>query len=179
MSRKQGIVISPVGDISDWIIEAVAFGVQQAFGLDTRIAPVIDNIEFAWDDNRRQYASTPILAALEANAPADCLKILGITKKDLFIPVLTYVYGEAQLGGTAAVISISRLVLDLDTVQSGYRRIIKEAVHELGHTFDLRHCRDSKCMMHYCRSIEDVDNKSDQFCRYCRIMLSDAIRDLR
>ncbi|THB76664.1 MAG: peptidase M54 [Desulfobacteraceae bacterium] len=180
MSTRRTILIAPIGEISDWILEAVAFGVNEAFDLDTRILSLFNNIDFAWDPGRKQYHSTQILEALETHAPDDILKVIGITREDLFIPVLTYVYGEAQLGGTAALISISRLVQGLDTgfLQSSYKRIIKEAVHELGHTFNLRHCRDELCMMHYCRSLEDVDKKSSRFCRYCNIMIADAIRDL-
>ena len=117
---------------------------------------------------------------LEKNAPADCLKVVAITDKDLFIPILTYVYGEARLNGRACIVSIQRLVsgLELEVVSKGYMRIVKEAIHELGHTFNLRHCRDPVCLMHYCRNLEDVDKKSNQYCRYCNILLSDNIKDL-
>ena len=57
-------------------------------------------------------------------------------------------------------------------------RIIKEAIHELGHTFDLRHCDDDHCIMHYCRKIEDVDHKLSRFCRYCSIFLADSVKAL-
>jgi len=57
-------------------------------------------------------------------------------------------------------------------------RIVKEAIHELGHTFNLRHCQEHSCIMHYCRSEEDVDRKSDELCRYCKIMVEDEIKRL-
>ncbi len=100
------------------------------------------------------------------------------SQEDLFIPILTHVYGEAQLGGVASIISISRLIAypTTDSIDKGQSRIIKEAAHELGHAFDLRHCEDSHCIMHYCRKIEDVDNKSDRFCRYCTVLLNDVIK---
>jgi len=61
-------------------------------------------------------------------------------------------------------------------IESGFEeRMIKEAIHELGHTFNLRHCRDKSCIMHYCRSLKDVDRKSDQLCRYCKILLDDEL----
>ena len=53
------------------------------------------------------------------------------------------------------------------------------AVHELGHTFTLRHCPDRTCIMHYCRNEEDVDRKSDELCRYCKVMLEDEIKRLK
>lgn len=139
---------------------------------------LMTDIEFAYDLERDQYYSTPILEALEKRAPRDCLKILGLTKEDLFIPILTHVYGEAQLGGVASIVSIARLVdaPDSDPSGKGRDRIIKEAAHELGHTFDLRHCEDDTCIMHYCRKLDDVDHKSDRFCRYCEVLYKDSIR---
>ncbi|MBW1821725.1 MAG: hypothetical protein JRI92_08155 [Deltaproteobacteria bacterium] len=98
---------------------------------------------------------------------------------DLFIPILTHVYGEAQLGGTACIISTHRLVEGLSLVadkDTYYGRVVKEAVHELGHTFKLRHCKDNACIMHYCRSIKDVDRKSEQLCRYCKTLLDDEMK---
>jgi archaemetzincin len=58
------------------------------------------------------------------------------------------------------------------------KRLVKEALHELGHTFNLRHCQDKSCIMHYCRNIRDVDRKSDQPCRYCKILLEDELKKL-
>jgi archaemetzincin len=178
MSRPDKIIISPIGDIPDWIKSVVSEKMARVFGFQTQIIPLIDDISFAFDQKRLQYHSTRILEKLEQHAPDDCLKILGITQEDLFIPILTHVYGEAQLGGIASIISISRLIdyPKTITIDRGRSRIIKEAAHELGHTFDLRHCEDSQCIMHYCRKIEDVDKKSERFCRYCSILFNDAIK---
>ena len=55
----------------------------------------------------------------------------------------------------------------------------QEAIHELGHTFNLRHCKEHTCLMHYCRDEHDVDQKSDQLCRYCKVLLNDEIKRLK
>ena len=180
MNQPDTIIISPVGDIPAWINNTIAETIQNAFGFKTRVRILIDDISFAYDEKRNQYYSTQILEALEIEAPKECIKILAVTKEDLFIPILTHVYGEAQLGGRASIISISRLISyqETDPPEKNSMRIIKEAAHELGHTFDLRHCEDEHCIMHYCRKLEDVDNKSDQFCRYCSILLDDSIKAL-
>jgi archaemetzincin len=178
MNQKNTILISPIGNIPDWIPLTIAERIKFLFGFETVIAPLLDDIDFAFDVKRNQYYSTPILEKLAKISPESCFKLLAVTREDLFIPILTHVYGEAQLGGKASIISISRLI-EISTVKnivSGHSRIVKEAAHELGHTLDLRHCEDSSCIMHYCRKLEDVDNKSDQFCRYCRVFLSDYIR---
>jgi len=180
MNPEAIILISPIGKIPDWISRAVAETVEKIFGFKTRVDILLTDLSFSYDIKRNQYYSTVILSELEKNAPEDCIKILAITREDLFIPILTHVYGEAQLGGRAAVISISRLIdyPEAGDLKKSRERIVKEAAHELGHAFDLRHCEDQHCLMHYCRKLEDVDNKSDQFCRYCKIFLSDAIKVL-
>ena len=172
------IIISPIGNLDDRLINLLARKVHQFFGYRTDILPLMENVDFAFEASRRQYHSTPILEKLSDLAPPDAAKILAITRVDLFIPVLTHVYGEAQLGGTSCIISTLRLDegLGLGFWNAFEQRVVKEAIHELGHTFNLRHCKDRTCGMHYCRTIEDVDRKSGQFCRYCRILLVDEMK---
>ncbi len=180
MSPDPVILVAPIGDIPDWVIQSVTDGVRNVFGVDARVERPLDSIAVAYDRNRNQYWSTKILDILEETVPPGYLKALAVTREDLFIPILTHVYGEARLGGRVAVVSISRLLDDPDFRDSkpGRSRILKEAAHELGHTFDLKHCEDPGCIMHYCRGIDDVDRKSDRFCRYCRIFLADAVINL-
>jgi archaemetzincin len=176
VSPEAIILISPIGEMDAGLIREIGRYIQQAFGMTTEILPLVTDLEFALDPTRSQYHSTLILDKLASRAPAHGLKILGITDVDLFIPILTYVYGEAQLGGRAAVVSTCRLQEGLDGTDAAFfRRMAKEAVHELGHTFTLRHCPDESCIMHYCRSIHDVDKKEDRLCRYCQILLHDEM----
>lgn len=178
MGANDTIIVSPIGKVPSWISAMMLVSLGPIFGFKIQVTPLLDDISFAYDMERDQYYSTLILEELAKRAPENCAKILAITKEDLFIPILTHVYGEAQLGGVASIISISRLVENAvtDPFGVGRDRIIKEAAHELGHTFDLRHCEDSGCIMHYCRSLEDVDHKSDRFCRYCTVLFNDSVR---
>jgi archaemetzincin len=94
---------------------------------------------------------------------------------DLFIPVLTFVFGEAQVNGSAAVVSTARLRLTYDERPAPRAlveaRLLKECLHELGHTFGLVHCTDGMCVMARSNSILDVDRKRAAFCRDCRALL--------
>ena len=173
------IVISPVGTVGSELFEPISIRIKRIFGYKTEVIPSMQDISFALDPQRRQYHSTPILKKLEEAAPVQAIKIIGITSVDLFIPILTHVYGEAQIGGAACIISTHRLAEGLSIAadkDTYYKRVAKEAVHELGHTFKLRHCKDNACIMHYCRSIKDVDRKSEQLCRYCKTLLEDEMK---
>jgi len=182
-SKEHTLVISPIGDldVDRELLEQVGKEVGRVFGYDTSIRPLIEEKDLWLDPIRKQYHSTPILETLAIISPPEAIKVLAITKVDLFIPILTHVYGEAQLGGKACILSTYRftegLFLAVGTESFRYR-IVKEAIHELGHTFNLRHCPDAVCVMHYCRSLKDVDRKSDQFCRYCAVLLEDEMKRL-
>ncbi|MCP4666840.1 MAG: archaemetzincin family Zn-dependent metalloprotease [Deltaproteobacteria bacterium] len=178
---EHSIIIAPVGDLDEFLIERAERAINRMFGYPTEILPLLPDVDFAFHADRSQYHSTPILEKLTAQAPVHTAKIIAIVDVDLYIPILTHVYGEAQLGGKAAVVSVHRLKQDLfppDSRKSCRHRVLKEAIHELGHTFSLRHCRDHTCIMHYCRTLRDVDTKSDRFCRYCDILLKDEIKRL-
>ena len=174
-------MISPIGIDDPSLLEQLGEKVAGIFGYPVNIGDLLSDIEFAYSPERHQYNSTLIIDELAETAPTEYLKVIAICKKDLFIPILTYVFGEAQLNGRSCIVSIYRLkdtkaFLNPEGVFA--ERVIKEAVHELGHTFNIRHCSDNSCVMHYCRSLNDVDNKKISLCRYCSVMLDDERKRL-
>ena len=182
-SKEHTILISPIGDpgVDSGFLDPLQAAVLKAFGFATEVTPLIDEEDLWMDPVRKQYHSTPILETLSILAPPTAVKVLAITRVDLFIPILTHVYGEAQLGGKTCILSTHRFGEGLSpgTDSETFRcRIEKEAIHELGHTFNLRHCPDLTCVMHYCRSVRDVDRKLRRLCRYCATFLDDEMKKL-
>jgi archaemetzincin len=125
---------------------------------------------------RGQYHATLLLAELLRHRPPDSGHIVGITEVDLFIPVLTFVFGQAQLGGPGAVVSVMRLHADYYGLPANedllLDRAVKEVVHELGHGFGLVHCPDYSCVMSSSTYVEEVDLKAERYCPDCRDLLS-------
>ena len=147
----------------------------RTFDLDPYVQHPWFDPEHAYDVSRGQYHSTLLLKALLHNAPERAVRIVGITSVDLFIPVLTYVFGEAQLDGRAAMVSFRRLQNELYGLAPDEAllraRLDKETIHELGHTYGLIHCREASCVMHASTYAEDIDLKTDEFCPDCRAAL--------
>jgi len=157
-------------DSAPEILEGVRRSVAREFDLAARVRLAQERPVAAFDARRGQHSSTRILAWLQDRHDG-AHRILGVTDADLFIPVLTFVFGEAQLNGRAAVVSTARLG-DTPLIPGEAARIAlrlqKEAVHELGHTFGLLHCPDSRCAMARSPSLRHVDAKSPALCRACR-----------
>jgi archaemetzincin len=132
-------------------------------------------LEKVKDPIRNQYNSTWILSQLLKEVTEESCKILGVTNLDLFVPVLTYVFGEAQLEGKAAVVSSFRLRDELyglpKSPEKLKERLEKEAIHELGHTFSLIHCPNPRCVMYTSTYAEEIDFKSKDFCNSCSAIL--------
>ncbi len=124
-----------------------------------------------FDDLRKQNNSTSLLAqVLDLPGGVECKRI-AVVDVDLFIPVLTFVFGEAQLGGPAAVVSTHRLSNTFYGLPRDDRlmvqRLEKEIVHELGHTFGLYHCHQFECVMRSSTYVEEIDMKRVQPCSAC------------
>src|SRR6185369_18046556 len=103
------IKIVPVGAIDQNLLEYLALTLPDRFGGRCVEMSLNLNPKESYDRRRRQYHSTLLLNRLRQAGTADGAKILGVTDFDLFIPVFTFVFGEAQVGGCAALISTRRL----------------------------------------------------------------------
>jgi archaemetzincin len=162
-------------DPAPWI-EELEKGIRRCFGSFTRIHRLPVSLDRTFDMKRLQYNSSQILLQLLPHAPGDGTKILGVVDVDLFIPVLTFVFGEAQLRGDCAVVAMHRLNNRFyglpDDPALLTERLVKEALHELGHNFGLIHCVNPECVMRSSTYVEEIDQKSAELCDRCREQLA-------
>jgi archaemetzincin len=170
---------SPAGSwggpaISLAALDDLAAAVARVLHVSCRVPLEPLDISFAFDPARRQYHSTAVLARLQL-LTGEGVRRLGITTLDLYVPVLTFVFGEAQLPGHCAVISAHRLREEFYGLPPNAEllgeRLTKAALHELGHTFGLEHCPDWRCVMASTHAVERLDLKTAAFCRGCRRLL--------
>jgi archaemetzincin len=166
------IYLVPIHLHSPGCLEELTRCVERAFGIRTKCSTFNIDLPGTFDPLRKQYNSSLILRQLIAAPPVDAYKILGITAVDLFIPILTYVFGEAQLDGIGAVVSLHRLKNQFYGLPEDeglmHDRLLKEAVHELGHTFGLLHCFQPGCVLNASTYVEDIDQKSRELCSSCQ-----------
>ena len=175
-SGPQFIYVIPLGDVGDEYLKGIAESIEEQFGLPVKITSNQGVPAYALDVARQQYNSNLILRKLIDEAAADALKILGVTNVDLFNPIFSYVFGEAQFKGKGAVISSYRLLGNPENESAVgspplISRLEKEAIHELGHTFGLRHCADPDCVMQYSVGLDCADRKFSFFCPACRELM--------
>jgi len=165
------ITICPMGRVDETMIEHLREAVASRSGITCVVSPRMDTPEYAYNETRRQYNSKLVLEHLIRCCPSDSFRIIGVTHVDLYITILKYVFGLAQMNGRPAVISTFRLRPQYYDQQSNTGllqiRLEKTALHELGHTLGLTHCRDRRCVMYSSTRIEDTDLKKPGFCPTC------------
>ena len=173
------IHIIPVHLPDNKILSPLSKELTRQFGLPTFIKNLELDVSFAYDSYRNQYHSTKLISGIKNLIESINDKYLAVTEYDLFIPILTFVFGEAQLNGPVSIVSTKRL-------QPGYYglpedeqlfidRLKKESVHELGHTFGLHHCPDFQCVLHSSTYVEEIDFKLVSFCENCMLSLKESI----
>jgi archaemetzincin len=162
----------PVGKVDLSLLRDLYAAIPRSLPLACEILPIELDPAPAYHAERQQYHSSQILHRMQALVRPQTWRLLAIADVDLYIPILKYVFGEAQMGGPCAVISAYRLRqefygLNRDDALLG-QRLLKESVHELGHTLDLRHCQDYRCAMASSHAVEWIDLRESTLCPSCR-----------
>ena len=175
MSR---IALAAAGAVDTEAMGFAASCITAALGLATDLLGEFPDPWYAYDGSRGQYSSTLVLRDALARRPPEATKLLVLTERDLFIPMLSFVYGQAQLDGPAAVLSLARLHQEFYGLPANRPlflvRVRKETLHEVGHTFGLTHCDEPLCAMALSTTIQQLDAKGGDYCAVCAILLRDA-----
>lgn len=163
----------PVGELSAAVLDELRRAIPRYFQVSCEVLSAVLDPSFAYHPERQQHHSSEILQGMQRFIRPASWRVLGVTSVDLYIPILKYVFGEAQVHGPCALVSMYRLRQEfygLPSDESLLReRLIKEAVHELGHTFGLRHCQDYRCAMASAHAVEWIDLREAAPCQACSV----------
>ncbi|AIU70175.1 archaemetzincin [Thermococcus eurythermalis] len=173
---KRSLIEGVVGFLNDY---------HSRFGISVEFSGEIPTEPFsvAFNPLRGQYLGRvflPTLSALKERLNATA--VLGITELDLYEEGLNFIFGLANPSLKSAVVSVHRLRNEFYGLEPDdellIERAIKEAMHELGHVFGLRHCPNPRCVMHFSNSLYDTDVKGPLYCPVCEEKLEANLRKL-
>lgn len=169
------ILIVPVGRIDSDVLKNISASLIKTFHRSVDIGEEIPVPHGSYHARRGQYHSTKILKELQAMRGKDIERVLGVTDVDLYVPELNFVFGEADISSGVTVISVTRLRQEFygqpQNRELLIERCVKEAIHELGHTYDLGHCPDPRCIMSFSNRLRDTDVKGPGFCSVCKMQV--------
>ncbi len=105
----ENITLISFGYFDQGILEMIVPDISREFSLPVKIrSGNLDLSEF-YDPSRRQYNGTTLLKRIDIEFATESSKTLGLFNIDLFIPILTYIFGQAYLNGRIGIASIYRL----------------------------------------------------------------------
>ncbi|MBM4354224.1 MAG: hypothetical protein FJ109_10590 [Deltaproteobacteria bacterium] len=145
------------------VLAAISGAIERTWGLSvsTRMAPLLlPPSGPAWRGS--QLFAEEVLRLLKGLLHEERMLALAVVRADITVPIMQYVMGEAEMGGSCAVISLARVGQDLVE-----ERAAKLAIHEVGHLFDLAHCDNRDCTMTPVASVDELDARPTALCRYC------------
>ena len=166
--------VIPLGRVNQVACAVAAANLQAILRLPCAQGPPRSLDQEAYLAVRRQYNAEKLLIALEADLPPGLIRV-GITDGDLCLPVLSYVYGQAMVGGRAALVSLHRLgggERERVARELLYERLAKVVCHEAAHALGLEHCREPGCLMRFSAGLDNLDALELHFCPACRVELA-------
>ena len=153
-------------------LKMIALSAEKEFRIPVTIEENHIDLSPFYSPGRRQYDANKLLSFISDSSASESAKVIGLFRVDLFIPILTYIFGQAMLDGRSAVASIYRLRNEMYGLKKNdallHSRATKEVIHELGHNFGLIHCHVQTCVMRSSTYVEDIDQKSHILCPACR-----------
>ena len=163
------LLIQPVGKIDPYIIDNLKSTLGKIFGCPAEIALTRELPEQAYKKARGQYSAPALIDAVKPVNAQGSIRVVAVVDADIYSAERQFVFGHAEQESHAAVISLYRLRPELPPDAALFlNRAVKEALHELGHTFGLDHCPSNRCVMHFSHSLSDTDVKGTVFCSKCQ-----------
>lgn len=165
------LLVVPAGEVEDMWLNAARSCVEELMRMPAVVTAPISIPAECYDPRRNQFLATRMLEQLLPLGRDRNTRVLGVTELDIFIPILTFMFGQAQLGGRLALVSMARIRPEFYGFPADpaltLLRLRKTIRHELGHTLGLVHCSDPQCAMSLANSIVQLDVKNDSFCALC------------
>ena len=169
------VAVVPFSQAAATAAKVIAAHVSGYLNLAAETLPPMDIPPDTLDENRLQYNAATLIQAIEDMPLENYFKVIALFDVDLFVPLFTHVFGEARQHGRVGLVSLFRLETHMDGSSPSADRVLermaKIAMHELGHLLNLLHCDDDQCLMHFCGSLNTLDETPFNFCRHCRTAL--------
>lgn len=178
MDNNKTILLITFGQFEKICLENIVHDVSVDFPYPCVVKEShIDLVNF-YEPTRRQYDGNKLLKVVQSSISPEFVKAIGLFRVDLFIPILTFVFGQAYFKGTAGIASLYRLKNEQYGMKKDnallFDRFRKVIIHELGHTFGLVHCLVPDCVMRSSTYVEDIDQKKHTFCPSCRALIKES-----
>ena len=173
------LYLAPVAFSNTQLLDKITESLKMTFNTHVGTIPLSIDTDSLYSYDRRQYYSTGFIEQSASQTGHISGKIILMTELDIYVPVLTFLFGEAQLNGKHSIVSVFRLHEEFYSGETNnellFERTMKEVYHELGHNFGLIHCHDWDCVMHSSNSVEEVDIKGNSYCKKCHGLLNKGL----
>jgi archaemetzincin len=166
-----GIRIVPINTVEAAFLDRLAVCLEERFLVTARVERSLVVPRSTLNATRGQLFVATLMSKVQRAHPDPGALSLALTDFDLYKTSHRFVFGDADDEQGVAVVSIHRLRSEFYCEPSDanllFQRALKEAIHELGHAFGLKHCYNARCAMYYSNSIFETDNKMPHFCEIC------------
>lgn len=173
--KENRIILVACGPFEKDFLKGISLSAEREFRIPVTFEENHTDLTPYYNPGRRQYDANRLLSLIADTSPDENAKVTGLFRVDLYIPILTYIFGQAMLNGHSSVASIYRLRNEMYGLKKNepllLSRTTKEVIHELGHNFGLIHCHVQTCVMRSSTYVEDIDQKSHNLCQACREIL--------
>ncbi len=177
--KNKSIILVTCGHFEKIVIDKISEDLLFFFGFPLDIEECSLDLSSFYNPTRRQYDANLILKAIAKVSSPYALKTIGLMRVDIYIPILTYIFGQSILNGSTGIASLYRLRNELYGLKQDNKLLIerfrKVIVHEMGHAFGLIHCLNPNCIMRSSTYVEDLDQKDLEFCYKCKSELDERI----